>query len=473
MENPEKINQNAQILHNKLYEFIKESIPLLRKCIQINSIPTEFKYEISEVDKKIVKNRCPNWWHLSLDPILNLPSLNDAIKTCNEYEQFISCNGMIAYIFDSGIYFNSNEIPTLFLQQLINRENGFRFRKKTFEEIFSNLLKFTSSEKPLCRIVVPLDNFSMKPKSIKLDDNIRLRRLTSPELVDLINHRPILGYFYGSKSLQLFNTVLEIDSPSNFIWFNQQDIGSPNIFKHTDEQNQIKSKINQEITILRTYFKKQISPNIFVIDYSGWNSDLYSGGVIGNLPWVKPLFCIQNPYRLKEMNRFRIFRNKFLTIKNKQIQQQIYVAMRKLAFCMDRPYKADRIMDCVAGLEGLLVDEKNEITHKFAERISILLETNPSKRADLLKEMKDAYTLRSDIAHGSNVADDFDTIFSLGKLPKKKDIEKYNKIQKLEPKVMHLLYSAILICIDKQTTHFNWDSSLMGTKVKPFLNLEK
>ncbi len=473
MENPEKINQNAQILHNKLYDFIKESIPLLRKCIQNDSIPTEFKYEIGEVDKKIVKNRYPDWWHLSLDPILNLPSLNDAIKTCNEYEQFILRNGMAAYIFDSGIYFDSNAIPERFLRELINRENGFRFRKKTFEEIFSNLLEFVSSEKPLCRIVVPLDNFSMKPKSIKLDDSIRLRRLTSPELVDLINHRPILGYFYGSKSLQWFNTVLEIDSPSNFTW-HQQDINDPNIFiEQANEQNRIKSIINQEITILRTYFKKQISPNIFVIDYSGWNSDLYSGGVIVNLPWVKPLFGTQNPYRLKEMNRFRIFRNKFCTIKNEQIQQQIYVAMRKLAFCMDRPYKADRIMDCVAGLEGLLVDGKSEITHKFAERISILLETNSSKRADLLKEMKDAYNLRSEIAHGSKVADDFDTIFSLGKEPKQKEIEKYDKIQKLEPKVMHLLYSAILICIDKQTTHFNWDSSLMGTKVKPFLNLEK
>jgi hypothetical protein len=122
----------------------------------------------------------------------------------------------------------------------------------------------------------------------------------------------------------------------------------------------------------------------------------------------------------------------------------------------------------VAGLEGLLVDDKTEIKHKFSERISILLETNPIKRANLLEEMNYVYKLRSDIAHGSKVADVFETVVFLNKKPKKEDIENYNNIQKLEPKMMDLLHRVILICIDKKTTKFNWDSSLMGTKVKPF-----
>lgn len=472
MESPEKINQNAQILHNKLYEFIKESIPLLRKYTEINSIPTKSKYEIDEVDNKIVKNLRPDW-QLSLNPILDLQSLHDTIKTCIEYEQFISREGMIAYIFNSGIYFNSNEIPKIFLRELIDRENGFRFRKKTFEEIFHNLLKYVSSEKSLCRIVVPLDNFSITQKSMKLDNNIRLRHLAPQELVDLINHRPVLGYFYDTKSSPWFNTILEIDYPFNFTWLNQEDLNDPIYFiEQMEEQNkklnQIKSQINRELTILRTFFNRQISPNTFVVDNLGWTSDLYSGGLIVNLPWVKPHFFGQDQYGLKEMNRYRNFRKKFYAIKNENIQQRIYVAMRKLAFCMDKPYKGDKLMDCVAGLEGLLVDGKTEIRHKFAERISILLETNSIKRAHLLKDMKDAYDLRSEIAHGAIVADDFDTTISLDKQPKNKDIEKIKKIQKLEPKVMKLLYKAILICIDKETTDFNWDSSLMGTKVKPF-----
>jgi hypothetical protein len=105
-----------------------------------------------------------------------------------------------------------------------------------------------------------------------------------------------------------------------------------------------------------------------------------------------------------------------------------------------------------------------------------LLEKDPKKREDLQKDMRDAYDLRSKVAHGSVVTDDINAITSkihVGRQPKRNQIDEFNRIQELRKKTRKLLYQAILVCIDKQTTDFNWDSSLMGTKISPLKRSEK
>ena len=478
MSKYEEYDPDTKILYDHLYEFIKESIPILRKNIDINSIPTKIKYEIKEIDgrEKILRNPLPNWGRSSsyLEPISNLPSLHMAMKICNDYNQFNSLNGMYAQLFNAGTTFNSNNIPIRFLTDLINQENGFHFRKKTFEVLFQNLLNYTSSDKLSCHIVVPLDNFSIKQKSLQLDQDVRLRNLKSQELVDFINHYPFLSGFYGIISLPWFDTILEFDIDLNIDWFTQQDKSDPNLYlrkiNKSDPSHIIKSKINQELVILRTFFKYQISSPTYIVDYNGWDPSIYRGGPVITLPWTRPYSFIQNQFVSNKMIKFRTFRNKFYSMRD-DYQQRVFIAMRRFAFSMDKAYRGDRIMDNVAGLEGLLVDGKNEVSHKFAERIAILLEKNPTERINLIKEMKTAYGLRSSVAHGSIVADDFDKIVTLiksGKPPKSKLINEFDELQQLEPKVKESLYNAIIICINKQTTDFKWDLSLMSTKVKPF-----
>ena len=319
---------------------------------------------------------------------------------------------------------------------------------------------------------ISLNLCCVKQKSLQLDQDIRLRNLKSQDLVDLFNHYPFLSDFYGIGSLPWFDTILEFDIDLNIDWFTHKC--DPILFsrrmRESSPHHIIKSKINQELVILRTFFKCQISSPTYIVDYTGWDPSLYRGGPIITLPWTRPYSFIKNQYELNKMTKFRTFRNKFYSMRD-DYQQRVFIAMRKFAFSMDKAYRGDRIMDNVAGLEGLLVDGKNEVSHKFAERIAILLEKNSKERINLIKEMKTAYGLRSTVAHGSIIADDFDGIVTLiksGKQPKSKFINEFNELQKLEPKVMESLYNAIIICINKQTTDFKWDLSLMSTKVKPF-----
>ena len=46
MSKYEEYDPDTKILYDYLYKFVKESIPILRKNIDINSIPTIIKYEI-------------------------------------------------------------------------------------------------------------------------------------------------------------------------------------------------------------------------------------------------------------------------------------------------------------------------------------------------------------------------------------------------------------------------------------------
>ena len=107
------------------------------------------------------------------------------------------------------------------------------------------------------------------------------------------------------------------------------------------------------------------------------------------------------------------------------------------------------------------------------ENIALLLETYKIARKELYKSMKKAYDLRSDVAHGTAVADYFDSIISpinyeiLLYKNKKKTIAKMDMLQKLRPILKERLHQAILMCIDKQTTNFDWNSSIMSTRIDP------
>lgn len=479
------MNKETQMLHEKLYVFLKESIPILRKTVDIDSLPTLRRYHV-EKDKdrvRIVPHDSSNWWQIRVsEQILNLSSLHEAIDVCNKYQQIKSLNGNSSYAFGSGTSFYANNVPLSFLKELINRANGLKFRKKLFEAIFNDFLRYISpKDKSYACLVIPLDDLIITPMSVELEHDLRIRKLTEQELVDLINNCPILGHFYGTGFSRWFRCILEFDIPFKWSWLTQSQRDDRNssllaLINAPQQYQVLKSKINQEIVILRAILNRKISSQTYAIDYRGWESVMFTGGGINYLPWARDKLSFPDPLTSKEIANYKKYRRKFLDLKDKKVQQRIFVAMRKLAFSMDKPYGGDQLMDTVSGLEGLLVDSTTEVRHKFAEHIAVLLEKDPKKREDLQTDMRYAYDLRSKVAHGSVVTDDIDAITSkihVGQQPKRNQIDEFNRIQELRKKTRKLLYQAILVCIDKQTTDFNWDSSLMGTKISPLNRSEK
>jgi hypothetical protein len=473
------MNEETQRVYDRLHDYLKDSIPILRKTVDIDLLPTLRRYYIEKDNNrvKIVPHDQPNWWQTRIseqEQILTLSSLQEAIDALNRHQQIRFHNGKYSIAFGHATRFYANNIPRSFLKELINRENALIFRKKSFEALFNDFLKYISTgDKSYARLVVPFDNLIIDSRVVELEDDLRIRKIAPEKLVDLVNNCPVLGYFYGRALHPWFQCMLEFDIPFNWSWVTESEGDNRDfdlsLMKSSNQDLPFRHKINQEIVILRAILNRQISAPTFFIDYRGWDSVMFTGGTINHLPWARERFPFHDPISSKELKNYKNYRQKFLKIKDEKTRQRIFVAMRKLAFSMDKPYGGDQLMDTVSGLEGLLVNSKTEVTHKFAERVAILLENDHKKRENLQKDMREAYNLRSDVAHGSIIADDVDTIFSKinrGQQPKK-EMDQYNKVQQMRTMTRKLLHKALLVCIDNEKTEFNWDSALMGTKTSP------
>lgn len=95
--------------------------------------------------------------------------------------------------------------------------------------------------------------------------------------------------------------------------------------------------------------------------------------------------------------------NIFNQIQNND-HSKIEIACKRLKYSFMREDNEDSILDSIIGLEVLLSDnERGEITHKLAMRLSKLIsmfneDVNP---LEILKSIKDIYSYRSKIVHGS------------------------------------------------------------------------
>ena len=219
-----------------------------------------------------------------------------------------------------------------------------------------------------------------------------------------------MQFFYGTPEHLWFRCVLEFDMVFNCLWAN--DFSPTRAIEWSQEFSLRKAKVIQEIVILRSILNLPISAPTYSVNYSGWNYALFSTDVIDYLPWRRLPSFAPEAIKSKELYKYKRYRRTFLDIKNKEMQQQIFMAMRKLAFSFDKPYGGDEIMDTASGLEGLLVNSKNEVGNKFAERVAILLENDPKKRAILRDDMEEAYNLRSAVAHGAVIIDGLDSVIS-------------------------------------------------------------
>lgn len=94
-----------------------------------------------------------------------------------------------------------------------------------------------------------------------------------------------------------------------------------------------------------------------------------------------------------------------LAIKNNRIK----IALRRLNMCLLRSIDEDRILDAAIGLEALFADdEKQEMTHKLALRVAAISKigkTFNNTPIEILSAVKNIYSYRSAIAHGSKNAD--------------------------------------------------------------------
>ncbi|MGE0393558.1 MAG: hypothetical protein AB7I25_03790 [Vicinamibacterales bacterium] len=81
------------------------------------------------------------------------------------------------------------------------------------------------------------------------------------------------------------------------------------------------------------------------------------------------------------------------------------VALARLAFASTRVEPRDRVIDCVVGLEALLIGPENATELRFRFSLNYaMLQTDPTTRPEAFQRARDLYDLRSRLAHGGTVS---------------------------------------------------------------------
>src|SRR5271157_2886013 len=189
-------------LHTALMDFVAEAMPHLRKTTDVTQLPTISRFELREErgQKQITKVERPNWWQVNsyMNPVLELATFNKAVAACFEHSLAKSRHGRYAYSPMGGDPFSLYSVPWEFLTECIAREDGLRFSRRTFESVFRGLGNFlTPAGKNSARLIAPLDMVQLGSSQILLGSDARVRRLSPAQTVELANHCPILGRFYG------------------------------------------------------------------------------------------------------------------------------------------------------------------------------------------------------------------------------------------------------------------------------------
>lgn len=122
------------------------------------------------------------------------------------------------------------------------------------------------------------------------------------------------------------------------------------------------------------------------------------------LPCTHSSFCSPYEYKTTDSETIRALFTSFRT-KSEKEQEVILRILHRLSQAKNRQFIDDKILDLGITLEMLLLNdlEKDELAYRFALRCAYYLESNPTDRSKRFKEMKEFYSLRSDVAHNGRI----------------------------------------------------------------------
>jgi hypothetical protein len=145
------------------------------------------------------------------------------------------------------------------------------------------------------------------------------------------------------------------------------------------------------------------------------------------------------------------------------------VAIRRFGYAHERQRAEDRIIDLMISAEALFFSDYNkdnyigEIRYRLSMRAALFLASEPESKRTIFRWMRDAYDLRSKLAHGGEI--------SGVKLPKRPDgtaVDLEEFVSAIQTYLRSALVKAIHLVNDPSTPKHlvEWDALVFGTDVK-------
>lgn len=269
-----------------------------------------------------------------------------------------------------------------------------KFNKQTFDEYYTEYEQYLYTNKPVkYQIVAPLENFDSASNSstIKLSNNVRIVPANStfyPYIIE--NDR--------SRWMNEVTPEIEYYSPPGF--FLEIDYEMEKEIVPSQRREHIEQKAREEMIkvmkILRLYKEGDISCGL-VYWYPKTPCDppytyddilFYSGN-----------YSTPNKYSLQEddIKRLGHLFQKCSSIPSKKDFR--HDAIEYLNKGLRETEPTNRLREFISALECIFPVGKDEITFKLAIYTAFFLEENRKKCREIYNDIKEAYSLRSDIVH--------------------------------------------------------------------------
>jgi len=279
--------------------------------------------------------------------------------------------------------------------QLLQLPERVEFNPETFDHIYFDWEQFFYNDSILVKAFSPLDNFNSDVDEIDLGDGLRIRRIATSELEQLLGESrwsPQIPYFEVAQlkyAMELtYKTMKVVERTLTGV------IPSPDV--------NVNEKFGKLITALRLFKSGIVGFNI-IKTLKTLDVPVINEGTSGALTYKKFLGQTYTLTRT-EVSEFKSFWSKFSKIDLEQ-PASLSVAIRRLNYAYERDELEDKLVDFMVAFEALFFKEgeRGEFRHKLSVRVARFLEQEYDQRKQIAKKMSEFYDMRSAVVHGEKV----------------------------------------------------------------------
>lgn len=326
----------------------------------------------------------------------SLPEYKQCIKLMRSDTTMSKHVDCLVGTWDSRILRTPWEYLSYFLtKQLSQFSERFKFDPETFDRMYYDLEQFFYSDSVGLQAFSPLHNFTSDVDEIDLGDGLRIRRIATSELEQLLDEAK---HFFQMPYFE----VPSLKYAMELTYKTKKVFETPPVAEIPSPDVDVNEKFNKLVTALRL-FQSGVAGFNLIRTLRMLDIPTMVGGTRSGLTYKR--FWGQ-PYALTgaKVREFKSFWNRFNKIDVEQ-PAPLSVAIRRFNYAYERDRLEDKLVDYMIAFEGLFFKrgEIGEFRHKLAIRVSRLLKQSYKERGKTTKQMTEFYDKRSAVVHGEKV----------------------------------------------------------------------
>ena len=459
-------------LKEKSGQFIRTSLPSIRKAAV--NMPTIPKFRAKPGDKKgthkFIETTQPNWWQarrILKESFYGTPDALELItlfENTRPFSEIISKSIVIPARGTGVFYKTGTDIVNTMLISYLFSSGCERWQRHKFNKIWSDCVTYfdPNSKTVEYYLYAPISTMPGVTQKIKLNDGLTIRRLSAARIAQLASlDSNLAGYTVSHRFTRWTSCFIE-----KRFELEKTVLPEGNFAEVIDDSVQsMQSRINEEVCLIRCLLNETPAITTFSFIRDGYPRDP-GGGVVIELPWRARLPRWVNPPGKTEVGAYKKRRARFLSSHGEPGWESVFISMRRFAVAWENPFRADILADIVAALEQLVVKSDREVGYKLRTRVAYLLGKTPTERKNIVKNIKDAYSYRSDVFHGGYVFDDPGEFRNAKRVRKAKGkrgnpFHDSNEVHRLIYTMCDYYRNILKIVIDRTNFKIDWEEKAL------------